>query len=322
MTRILKISGKFCCHYYSDSSLHLSLTEVFSPDHFYIQLQENEADLDEFLRDLTEFYIQCEERQEPGLDSLRLAPTEVRVDQMVAVVWDVDHYWYRARVKKIVSIDRVEIQFIDYGTRAFCSKSQLYRLPDKFVHRPPAAICARLFNIMKTGVWSEQSLNRFQELVGGGLVIGERNTTVTVRGDFIEQVDNEKKMVQLFIEREGGEHENVADILVKEGFATYEHTRKVDKIHETVPFRPSIQEMLEDITVFLKIKRPVKATCKQEEALEKLKSDFNHLESLFKQRKVENVDSVLRFQMKVATDILLMAAETSDFFELYKDFKI
>ena len=191
MTHILKISGKFC--FLVTTTLTLSIfIEVFSPDPFYIQLQENEADLDEFLRDLSEFYIQCEERQEPALDSLRLAPTEVRVDQMVAVVWDVDHYWYRARVKTIVSIDKVEIQFIDYGTRAFCSKSQLYRLPDKFVHRPPAAICAQLFNLRKSGFWSEQSLNRFQELVGGGLVIGERNKTVTVRGNFIEQVDSKK----------------------------------------------------------------------------------------------------------------------------------
>ena len=51
--------------------------EVFSPDHFYIQLQENEVDLDEFLRDLTEFYIRCEDQQEPTLDSMRLAPSEV-----------------------------------------------------------------------------------------------------------------------------------------------------------------------------------------------------------------------------------------------------
>ena len=320
MTHILKISGKFC--FVVTTTLTLSIfIEVFSPDHFYIHLQENEADLDKFLRDLTEFYIRCEEKEESGLDSLRVAPTEVRVDQMVAVVWDVDHYWYRARVRTIVSIDKVEIQFIDYGTRAFCSKSHLYRLPDKFINRPPAAVCAQLFNI-KSGVWSEKSLNRFQELVVGGTVIGERNKTVIVRGNFIEQVDNEKKMVKLFIEREEGKQENVADILVKEGFATHENTRKVEKIQETVPFRPSIQEMLEDITLFLKIKRPVKATCKQEEALEKLAKDFEHLESLYEQRNIENVDSVLRFQMKVATDILLMAAETSDFFELYKDFEI
>ena len=87
--------------------------------------------MDEFLRDLTEFYIRCEERQEPAaLDTLRLAPAECRVDQLVAVVWDVDQFWYRARVRAIVSLDRVEIQFIDYGTRAVCSKSQLYRLPE------------------------------------------------------------------------------------------------------------------------------------------------------------------------------------------------
>ena len=28
------------------------------------------------------------------LDTLRLAPSECRVDQLVAVVWDVDQFWY------------------------------------------------------------------------------------------------------------------------------------------------------------------------------------------------------------------------------------
>ena len=52
MTRILKISGKFC--FVVTTTLTLSIfIEVFSLDHFYIQLQENEADLDKFLRDLT-----------------------------------------------------------------------------------------------------------------------------------------------------------------------------------------------------------------------------------------------------------------------------
>ena len=182
--------------------------EVFSPDHFYIQLQENEADLDEFLRDLTEFYIRCEREQDSSLDSLRLAPTEVSVDQLVAVVWDVDQFWYRARVRAIVSLDRVEIQFIDYGTRALCSKSQLFRLPDKFVHKPPAAICAQLFDL-RPGVWSQQALNRFQELVGGGTETEKENISVTVRGNFIKQNYDEKTLVELNIKVTKNEYPNL-----------------------------------------------------------------------------------------------------------------
>lgn len=291
----------------------LKISEVFSPDNFYIQLQENEKELDKFLRDLTEFYIRCEERQEPAaLDTLRLAPSECRVDQLVAVVWDVDQFWYRARVRAIVSPDRVEIQFIDYGTRAVCSKSQLYRLPEKFVHKPPAAMCAQLCNL-KSGLWSQKALNRFQDLVGGGTVIEKKNlTSVIVRGNIIEHHNNDKTMVELFIVRDGGCQENVADILVKEGLANLEHTEKDDKIQEMIPFKASIKEMLEDITFFLKTKSSVRATCSQIEALEKLKSDFKHLENLFKTTKTENISSLIRFQRKVATDILLMASETSD----------
>ena len=314
MSQVLKISGmSLCCRYSIQVNLYLSLTEVFSPAHFYIQPQENEKELDNFLSDLTEFYIRCEENQEPApLDTLRLAPSECRVNQLVAVVWDVDQFWYRARVRAIESLDRVEIQFIDYGTRAVYSKSQLYRLPDKFVHEPPAAICAQLCNL-KSGLWSQKALNRFQELVGGGKVIEKKNlTSVIVRGNFIEHHNNEKTMVELFIVRDGGCQENVADILVKEGLANWENTEKDDKIQEMIPFKPNIKEMLEDITIFLKIKSPVKATCSQIEALEKLRSDFKHLENLFKTTKTENVSSLIRFQRKVATDILLMASETSD----------
>ena len=241
-----------------------------------------------------------------------LAPAECRVDQLVAVVWDVDQFWYRARVRAIVSLDRVEIQFIDYGTRAVCSKSQLYRLPEKFVHKPPAAMCAQLCNL-KSGLWSQKALNRFQDLVGGGTVIEKKNpTSVIVRGNFIEHHNNEKTIVELFIVRDGGCQENVADILVKEGLANLERTVKDDKIQEMIPFKASIKEMLEDITFFLKTKSSVRATCSQIEALEKLKSDFKHLEHLFKTTKTENISSLIRFQRKVATDILLMASETSD----------
>ena len=230
----------------------------------------------------------------------------------MAVVWDVDQFWYRARVRAIVSIDKVEIQFIDYGTRAVCRKDQLYRLPEKFVHRPPAAIRAQLCNV-KAGVWSQKALNRFQELVGGGTVIEKKNpTSVTVRGNFIEHHNKEKTIVELFIEREGGCQENVADILVKEGLANWENTEKDDETQEMIPFKPNIKEMLEDITFFLKIKSPVRVSCSQIEALEKLRSDFKHLENLFKTTKTENVSSLIRFQRKVATDILLMASETSD----------
>ena len=56
-----------------------------------------------------------------SLDSLRLAPSECRVVHLVLV--DVDQFWYRASVKMIQSMDRVEIQFIDYGTKA---ANQLY----------------------------------------------------------------------------------------------------------------------------------------------------------------------------------------------------
>ena len=239
------------------------------------------------------------------------------MDQLVAVVWDVDQFWYRARVRAIVSIDRVEIQFIDYGTRAFCSKSQLFRLPDKFVHKPPAAICAQLFDL-RPGVWSQQALNRFQELVGGGTETEKENRSVTVRGNFIEQNDNEKTLVELFIVRDGEKQENVADILAKEGLVKCDHSAKDG---EMVVFRHGIQEMLEDMTLFLKIKHPVKATSSQMAALDKLNSDFKHLERELKRAKSNNVNSLLKLQMKVATDILLMAAETSDFFELCNDFE-
>ena len=221
-------------------------------------------------------------------------------------------------MREIVSVDSVEIQFIDYGTRTYCSKSDLYKLPDCFIHKPPSAICAQLLDIkpVNDGNWSLKAVNRFQELVCGT----EMSVPVIVIGKFSDKVNNQKFGVELFIVSEDGKKENVSDILVREGFAiNHSHYSKEDYgIRESdrlVPMQSNIQGMLENITQLLKNKFPVSASKRQTDALDNLKSDFRQLQDLIKSIQAEHVERILRFQMKVATKILIMGSETCDLFE-------
>ena len=100
------------------------ITEIFNPGSFFFQLAEDEKDLHKFLDDLNVFY----DGRSEMLEDLKVSPGHLLlVGDWVAAVWSEDNFWYRARVRGIVSLNHVELQFVDYGTRTVCSRDKLYR---------------------------------------------------------------------------------------------------------------------------------------------------------------------------------------------------
>ena len=61
----------------------------------------------------------------------------------VAALWDEDDYWYRAKIIKITSLTTVELQFVDYGNRMSCKKSELYKLVAPFSQENVPAFASR-----------------------------------------------------------------------------------------------------------------------------------------------------------------------------------
>ena len=50
---------------------------------------------------------------------------DCQLGMWIAAVWDEDDYWYRAKIIKITSLTTVELQFVDFGNRMSCKKSEL-----------------------------------------------------------------------------------------------------------------------------------------------------------------------------------------------------
>ena len=97
--------------------------EIFNPGSFFFQLEEDEKGLHKILDELNAFYDGSEMLENFKVSSGHL----LLVGDWVAAVWSEDNFWYRARVRGIVSLNHVELQFVDYGTRTVCSRNKLYR---------------------------------------------------------------------------------------------------------------------------------------------------------------------------------------------------
>ena len=78
-----KIRKEFFCN----------VSEVFSPESFYVQVQGKEEDLNQLLTEINEFYNSVDDLQQ-----LLLPVSKCHVDSFVAAIWVDDGYWYRAKI--------------------------------------------------------------------------------------------------------------------------------------------------------------------------------------------------------------------------------
>ena len=66
----------------------------------------------------------------PYLEELRVE--RVRVGDKVAVKWEQDGLWYRGIIRNVVSVQKVEIEYMDYGTRTVTLRTRLYQLEPEY----------------------------------------------------------------------------------------------------------------------------------------------------------------------------------------------
>lgn len=101
---------------------------VNSVDEFYVQLDDNIADVDKVI------------------DKLSVAAdfesaTDLKVGSLCAAFWEEDEQWYRSKILEFCDVG-YHVLFIDYGNKA---KSQEFRqLPEDLISIEPAAKCCRL----------------------------------------------------------------------------------------------------------------------------------------------------------------------------------
>ena len=92
----------------------------------------------------------------------------------IAAVWDEDDFWYRAKIIKIASLTTVELQFVDFGNRMACKKTDLYHLVDRFSQEnvPAFASLAKLSGIKPVSK-NKAASDLFQRLTHDDDLVGQ-----------------------------------------------------------------------------------------------------------------------------------------------------
>ena len=252
------------------------------------------------MTEMSDHYFKAEE--EGRLEEWRIPPLDCRLGTWVAAEWDEDRYWYRAKITRITSLATVELQFVDFGNRMLCDKSELCKLAGHFTQERVKAFArhARLAGIKPVSgrKFSRAVSDRFQMLTSGT----EINSRVWGSNE-LDQVVLQLKVLT------GGQELNVADILIQEKLA-------LPKIKEESSgylqqnFPKNLARMMDDLSQKLDSfeeahtpNRHLVAAVKglQEEMME-LRNDFRNLDD-------KNVQVIINKQVKLAKKILIMAME-------------
>lgn len=109
---------------------------VNSVDEFYVQLDDNVADVDKIIDRLS------------GAADFESA-TELKVGSLCAAFWEEDEQWYRSKILEFCDVG-YHVLFIDYGNKA---KSQEFRqLPEDLISIEPVAKCCRFAGLEDNAV--------------------------------------------------------------------------------------------------------------------------------------------------------------------------
>ena len=274
------------------------VSEVFSPDNFFVQNKDDLEKLEKLLEEMSNFYIKCE--QEGRLDELRVPPIKCQLCMWVAAVWGEDNHWYRAKILKITSLTVVELQFVDYGNRMLCNKAELFKLVEPFGQEdvPAIATQAKLSGI-KPYVgkkYSKAASDRFQKLTDSNTVL---------LGQILGSNENGRIEVKLTID--GGEVD-VGDTLIKERWAL--PRIKADAANVRLKFPSDLPKMLDDLTIIMS-KCQIEISGHQSTTIEGLKEEMEELKELFERVDEKSVHAVLKKQINLAQKLLIIGMEIS-----------
>ena len=120
-----------------DSGELVEVCELFSPAHFYVHRVEDRGKVDQMMGEMRKAYGMSVDRRQ-----LWLNPAEVELGMMVAARWG-EEGWHRVKVVGFHP-NKVEVVYVDFGSRGDVPRDRLCRLLPHFLETPPLAIAASL----------------------------------------------------------------------------------------------------------------------------------------------------------------------------------
>ena len=192
-----------------DSGGLVEVCELFSPAHFYVHRVEDRGKVDQMMGEMRKAYGMSVDRRQ-----LWLNPAEVELGMMVAARWG-EEGWHRVQVVGFRP-SKVEVVYVDFGSRGDVSRDQLYRLLPHFLKTPPLAIAASLAVKPRPPAtsWAD--------------------TEATIRLHALVKPDAQVPFSAVVLERSGrivlglyspSSGESVSEVLVKERLALHEDAR-------------------------------------------------------------------------------------------------
>ena len=117
-----------------DDTILALVIEIYSNESFYVQLLDDalKNKLETIMRELNEY---C--------NSIGVVADGLQVGDCVAAKFT-DGVWYRAKVKKPVSSDKVTVLYVDFGNTETVSKDMVKQLDAKFANVPAMAVHCEL----------------------------------------------------------------------------------------------------------------------------------------------------------------------------------
>ncbi|KAK2167696.1 hypothetical protein LSH36_25g07051 [Paralvinella palmiformis] len=188
------------------------VSAIEHPEHFWIQvLGSNSTQLDKMITEMTEYYS-----KENNLQASQVS--DLKVDDIVAAPFANDNNWYRARVIGIQG-ESIDLYYVDFGDSEILPKDRVKSLRSDFFNLPHQALECKLAGVKPTGdTWSEEAIDVFQELTYCArwkvLLVKTVNYEKASTGETVPCLD--------MLDPNMAQDVNIADELVKRGFAVYE----------------------------------------------------------------------------------------------------
>ena len=130
--------------------LTLLVTEVCSPDEFYIHTADSAGKSDELFASLCKYF------SENKIQPLSRAPA---LGSLICAKFSQDGAWYRAEVLENFS-DSCRVRFVDFGNSEIVQRRDMTECPSEFVSIPILAACCRLGGVAPltgTSTWSNEA---------------------------------------------------------------------------------------------------------------------------------------------------------------------
>ncbi|GLV44789.1 papi [Carabus blaptoides fortunei] len=138
----------------SNGLIEVYVSAVMSPSRFVVQIVGPKAnELDLLVELMTEYYIRLEAEQ-----------ITVEVDDIIAVPYEHDDKWYRAKVLSLHE-DYVEVYYVDYGDYGIVPYTKLRELTAEYMALPYQGIECFLAQVVPAGdEWTEEAIDAFAAL--------------------------------------------------------------------------------------------------------------------------------------------------------------